>query len=507
MKLVLKTPRSLSFEFENDSPYYKNEYEIYVNDKFYSKDNRNVFTIFNLEPNTVYKVMADNEVCEVKTKEETICLNFNSFNPAKDGKKDDTFKLQTAILALPKGGTLYIDEGTYFITSMLLKSDMNLYISKNAKLIGDPDRNNYPVLPGLVKNDNNEISYGSFEGSEIDTFTSMFTLLDCDNVNIISEGEVDCNATSGDWYTNHNLIRIAARPFGMYFNRATNINVVGLYIHNTPAWNIHPYFSSHLKFINMRIENPNMPTTDGIDPDCSDDVLILGNTFNVGDDCIAIKSGTFDLAKKYKKPSKDIVVRNCLMNEGHGGVVFGSESSAGILNVTVSNCIFKGTDRGLRIKTRRGRGKVGVVDNTTFKNILMDGVKTPFVVNMFYNMGPKGGHEEYVWTLEKQEVTELTPYVGQFIFENIKCLNVKLAAGVFMGLPEEPIKGLTFKNVSFSYDLNATPDYPVMIEHKEKMVRKGLVCLNLDHLILDNVKFDGNLGEIVEGDVKVETKL
>ena len=120
-----------------------------------------------------------------------------------------------------------------------------------------------------------------------------------------------------------------------------------------------------------------MPTTDGLDPDCCEDCLIAGNTFNVGDDCIAIKSGTFELAKKYKKASSNIKIRNNFMEQGHGGVVFGSESSGGIDNVVVEQCIFKNTDRGLRIKTRRGRGRIGNIDSVVFNNILMDNVKTP----------------------------------------------------------------------------------------------------------------------------------
>lgn len=274
--------------------------------------------------------------------------------------------------------------------------------------------------------------------------------------------------------------------------------MAGFFIHNTACWNVHPYFSSELSFLDLRIENPaDMPTTDGLDPDCCDNVLILGVRFSVGDDCIAIKSGTIDFAKRYLKPCSNIMIRNCYMQRGHGGVVFGSESSGGINNVVVRQSIFKDTDRGLRIKTRRGRGRYGKIYDITFTDILMDNVLTPFVVNMFYNMGPKGGHEPYVWTLEKQKVDITTPYIENFSFSNIICNNVSLAAGVFLGLPEESIKSLTFKNVIFNYDLNAEAGYPVMIEHKELMQRVGLYLLNVDNLYLDNVTFNGNLGREV----------
>lgn len=499
MEIVFVSSRSITLELDNDSAYFSSEYEIFLNGAFYKKSNRNVETIYDLKPNTEYIVKVFDKEVSVRTKNETVCLHTNMFNPTKDGKTDDTLKIQAAIMACPKDGCLYIDAGLYLVTTLFLKSDMTIYIDKNAKIIGEYDRNKFPVLPGLIHGDE-ELNLGTWEGAEVDEFASIITGINVQNVNIIGEGEIDCRAELGDWYKNHREIRIACRPFGLFLNRSTNINVVGLFIHNTPAWNVHPYFSKKLKFINMRIENPvNMPTTDGLDPDCCDDVLILGNYFNVGDDCIAIKSGTIDLAKKYLQPCKNITIRNCFMEAGHGGVVFGSESSGGIENVVVTKCLFKNTDRGLRIKTRRGRGRYGIIDNIVFKNIVMDGVMTPFVINMFYNMGPAGGHEEYVWSKEKQPVDERTPYIGKFDFEDMKCNNVKLAASVFLGLPEEPIKEVKFKNVTFNYDLNAQPDYPVMIEHKEKMVRCGIYCENVDSLILENVKFNGQIGEEVIG--------
>lgn len=498
MKVISVTARTISIELDSDSAYFKgNEYKIFINEKFHSQDNRNVFTLYDLEPNTEYKITVDKTEITVRTKTETLCVPFSRFNPAKDGLTNDTLKLQAAIMACPDGGTVYVEKGDYLITSIFLKSNIMLYLEKGARLLGDVVRENFPVLPGIIRNEDTgyEANYGSWEGATVDEFATIITGLNVQNIVIAGEGEINCQAELGDWYVNHHEIRIACRPYGMYFNRCSNVEVIGIYIHNTPAWNVHPYYSNDLKFINMRIENPvAMPTTDGLDPDCCDNVLICGVYFNVGDDCIAIKSGTIDFARKYKKPCSNIVVRNCFMNAGHGGVVFGSESSGGIENVLVTQCYFKNTDRGLRIKTRRGRGRIGIIDKVKFTNIVMDGVATPFVVNMFYNMGPAGGHEEYVWTKEKLPVDERTPYIGSFEFSNMRCENVSLAAAVFLGLPEEPIKEITFRNVSFTYNSNAQPDYPVMIEHKEKMCRKGIYCENVLKLNLDNVSFDGQDG-------------
>ena len=258
---------------------------------------------------------------EFETLKETVALNIKDFNAIGDGISDDTVKIQAAIACCPKNGTVYIPKGTYLISCIFLKSDMMLYFESGAKIITKHERNDYPILPGEVDNFN----FGTWEGSMVSNFASSITAINVSNLVIAGDAEIDENAHLGDWYINHRVKRIAWRGYGMYFKDCNNVSVIGIYIHNTPSWNIHPFFSNNLKFLNMRIENnPNMPTTDGLDPDCCNEILIAGCKFNVGDDCIAIKSGTLDLAKKFRCPSSNIIIRNNLMEKGHGGVVFGS---------------------------------------------------------------------------------------------------------------------------------------------------------------------------------------
>jgi polygalacturonase len=185
------------------------------------------------------------------------------------------------------------------------------------------------------------------------------------------------------------------------------------------------------------------------------------------------------------------------MCEGHGGVVFGSEQSGGIENVTVSKCLFDGTDRGLRIKTRRGRGRIGVTDNIVFENILMTKVKVPFVVNMYYNMGDETGHTEYVYTTEKLPVDDRTPLIGKFKFKNMVCKGVGFSAGAFYGLPEAPIGGVTFENVSFDYDKDSEAGYPDMKEINEKVKNQGLYFQFVEDVCLKNVKINSPDGDEV----------
>ena len=124
---------------------------------------------------------------------------------------------------------------------------------------------------------------------------------------------------------------------------------------------------------------------------------------------------------------------------GHGAVVLGSEISGGIKNISVTQCYFESTDRGLRIKTRRGRGKDSIIDEILFENIYMNNVLAPLTVNMFY-FCDWDGKTEYVWSKEPLKLDERTPYIGRFKFKDIVCDNVHSAAGYFYGLPEQTIK-------------------------------------------------------------------
>ena len=178
-------------------------------------------------------------------------------------------------------------------------------------------------------------------------------------------------------------------------------------------------------------------------------------------------------------------------------MVLGSELSGGIENVHVTRCLFEGTDRGLRIKTRRGRGRIGITDNIVFEDIRMDGVKAPFVVNMYYNMGDTTGHTEYVYTTEKLPVDDRTPYIGEFTFKNMKCTDVAYCAGAFYGLPEAPIAGVTFQDVSFSFDRSAEAGFPDMKEINRKVKNEGLYFQFVQSVRLKNVTIEQPEGEAV----------
>lgn len=488
---------SVTFEHCNNDVVKTNAYKVYLNDELVLEDDNNIFSLYNLVPNTEYKIKVVNatESCEktFKTEEEFVYLNVKRFGAKGDGTSLDTNAIQAAILACPDHGRVFIPKGTYLSGPIFLRSNITIEFEEGARLLGSADKSIYPVLPGVTytADEKDEYNLGSWEGNPLNIYASIVTGVNVENIKIIGKGIVDGGASKENWWKNPKGYKGVFRPRGLFLNHCKNVEIQGMTFTNTPSWNLHPYFSDNLRFIDMKLINPkDSPNTDGCDPESCKNVDILGVFFSVGDDCIAIKSGKIYMGRKHKKPSENFNIRNCSMNFGHGSIVLGSEMSGGIKDITVSQCLFNKTDRGLRIKTRRGRGKDAVIDGITFENIKMVDVLTPLVVNMFYFCDPDG-HTEYVYSKEKLPVDERTPYLGKFHFKDIDCDNVNVAAGTFYGLPEAPIASIDIENVSFKYAENPVEGRPAMMEFMEPMKGKGLIFSNVGKVKLKNVNFIG----------------
>lgn len=315
------------------------------------------------------------------------------------------------------------------------------------------------------------------------------------NVVIYGKGVIDGCADHENWWKNPKIKRIAWRPRQIFMNHCENMVVQGIRVTNSPSWNIHPYFSKNLKFIDLEILNPkDSPNTDGLDPESCENVEIIGVYFSLGDDCIAIKSGKIYMGSKYKAPSKNLMIRQCCMRDGHGSITIGSEMAAGVLDLTVKDCLFIDTDRGLRIKTRRGRGEDAIVDNILFENIQMDQVMTPFVINSFYYCDPDG-LTEYVRTKQPLPVDERTPNIKKLAFRNISCKNCHVAAAFLYGLPEQKIERVEMKNITVSYAEKTMSGVPAMMEGSIPCTKQGIYANNITSLEIENVKIEGCEGE------------
>lgn len=498
MKLLFVSATSACMELSGNTCFYaEKEYEVILNgEKQKDKRRENVFSLFDLKPNSEYTVVVGKESVSFRTLAETVCINVRARGAVGDGETDDTGILQGCIDDCPDGGRIYVPKGVYRVLPLRLKSNITLELAKDATLLGETAVKKYPIRPAyIIDDEGNERLYSAFEGEAVRAYESLIHGDWIENVNIIGQGTIDGNGYNSTWWTEEWKKSEQARPRLVYLNQCKNIRFHGITGQNSASWTFHPIFSENIDFLDLTINSPELgPNTDGMDPEGCDGVRIIGCRFSTGDDCIAIKSGKRELAEAYNRPAIRHVIRNCYMHYGHGAVVLGSEIGAGVRELSVSQCYFHNTERGVRIKTRRGRGKLCVLDELTFENIKMDGVQTPFVINMFYNCGV-GGNDEYVWSRELCAVDDNTPYIGSIAFKNIDCVNTECIAGFFDGLPERPIKSVKLENVRVHFSENAQETFPASQTQRKYFCRAGLYFDNVDNVDLNNVNLENVVGE------------
>ena len=506
MEILCVTSRSCSVLLDPEGLYEAREkHELFLDGERLGEEYRSVTSLFDLEPDTDYILESrteqdERETLTFRTKRETCTLNVRNFDAKGDGETEDTAMLQAAILCCPEGGRVLIPAGQYVTGPLFLKSHMTLEISDGAVLKLLTDRNRFPVLPGEAPADNanGEVLLGLFEGCATDGFAAALNGIDLTDVAVIGEGAIDGRAQDSDWWKRPKEIRIASRGNLLYTQRCKGMLIQGLTFMNSPSWNLHPAYSEDLDFIDIRIRAPwDSPNTDGFDPESCRNVRLLGAEISVGDDCIAIKSGKIDLGRKYKRACENLEIGWCALLDGHGGVTVGSEMAGGVKQVYTHHCYMKGNDRALRIKTRRDRGRDGVVDGIRFEDIRMDGVKMPLVVNSFY-FCDKDGKTERVQSREKLPVDETTPEIGKVIFERVAASGCKACAAYAMGLPEKPMEHLILRDCRFDFDPEAKPMIPAMALGVEECCRRGIIARFIRRLTLDHVRMDGIQGERLE---------
>ena len=372
-KLLFVSSTTACFELENKNPYYSPEkYRVTLNGEAVGEEREeNVFSLFNLLPDTEYTVgtTADAFTFKFRTCKESGTVNVKELGAKGDGVSDDTYYIQMAIDSCPKGGRVIIPQGSYYTRPITLKSDITVEILKGGKLLGDIVEEHYPYVPAKIEHeDGTEEILATWEGNPYPCHQSFISAYRQENVKIVGEGTINGNADKSTWWATPKG-RAVARPRLVTLNKCKNVAFHGVTCKNSAAWNLHPFFSENLGFYDIRVQNPYTgPNTDGLDPESCNKVEIIGCVFSVGDDCVAIKSGKLYMGAKYKTPANYHTIRNNLFQNGHGAIVLGSEISGGVKNLTVCQCVFKHTDRGLRIKSRRGRGKDSVIDGVVFEN-------------------------------------------------------------------------------------------------------------------------------------------
>lgn len=401
----------------------------------------------------------------------SIC-NVLAYGASADGKKMDTQAIQAAIDACAQkgGGTVFLPAGKYLTGAIKLKSNIDLHLDSGATLLGSQDPGDYPVYPSPWPGGSREISsliYG-------DGLT---------NVSLTGRGTIDGQGQA--WWTRQWLMfpkrgapvpalseeerraevaKISnGRPRLMTLLNCRNVLIEGLTLINSAFWTVHPMFCDGVTITGLTILNPvPSPNTDGIDPESCRNVHISDCHIDVGDDCIAIKSGKDALGRQVGRPCENITITNLTTGRGHG-VSIGSEMSGGVRNVTITNCVFQGMDRGIRIKTQRGRG--GVVEGVTASNIVMQDVPEPFALTCFYSHGNPD---------EARPVDEGTPKFRDFHFAHITARGAR-SAGQITGLREMPISGVAFNDIRIEAE-------------------RGFTCQNARELAFHNVYIESGHG-------------
>jgi polygalacturonase len=293
---------------------------------------------------------------------------------------------------------------------------------------------------------------GTVQGLNEDVRQSLLWALDCRDIAVVGRGTID--GQGANWWKlraagadGPRRLRETLRPRMIELLRCTNVRLAGVTCRNSPSWTIHPLVCDNVVVDGITITNPpDSPNTDGINPEACSNVRIANCHIDVGDDCITIKSGTENQPFRSSRPCENITVTGCTMLHGHGGVVIGSEMAGGVRHVAIGNCVFDGTDRGIRIKTRRGRGSA--VEHVSVSNVVMRSVRSVVHVTMFYT-GTHLDPAPDAHRVAPEPAGPGTPRVRDIRLANLVAEDCQ-EVGYLAGLPEMPIEDVAMAHVRVS---------------------------------------------------------
>ena len=431
-----------------------------------------------------------------------------------DGHTDNTQAFASAMqrVAGQGGGHLIVPRGVWFTGPISFESNVDMHLEDGAVILFTGDYDAYPIVDTY------------FEGLKTKRCQSPLSADGKENVAITGFGTIDGNGdswrwikrsklTDGEWKKlcqqegsvtgeaqgfelwspNQSILenlqkcpmnvpewcqteedwqsaRDFLRPTLLDFRHCKNVLLEGVCFQNSPAWNLHPFMCENVIIRDVMVINPwNSQNGDGLDIEACKNVLVVNTKFDVGDDAICVKSGKNKDGRDLQTPCENVVVNNCAVYHGHGGFVVGSEMSSGVKNVSVKNCMFLGTDVGLRFKSARGRG--GVVENIHIDNVNMINIPTDCILfDLHYTglsasdamklkqeMAAKG----IVPERDMQPVSEETPQFKDIYINNVTCQGA-LRAFYFNGLPEMPVTNINISNTQvtadFGIELNESKD-------------------------------------------------
>jgi polygalacturonase len=397
-----------------------------------------------------------------------------------NGKTADTVAIQKAVdvCAADGGGRVVFPAGRYVSGPIFLKSRVRIEVESGAVIEGSTNFSEYPVIDGR------------WEGIERKVYASLFTGKNLHQVSITGRG---CLQGRGEnwWAANLKTLELRKqhgltarepenpldaplrwpRPRLINLYHCTNVLIRDLTLSNSPSWNIHPVYCENVTLDNLTImAPPGSANTDAVDADSCRNVRISNCHFDVGDDCIVIKSGYNADGRRVGIPCENILVSNCTFAHGHGGVVIGSEMSGSVRNVSVMNCVFDGTQRGLRVKTSLGRG--GVIENFRASNLIMrDIAEAAFSITAAYDRDAGQNRE--------RPAPETIPVIRNIQWSDVTIATANQVADL-SGLPESALQGVTLRHIQVT------------------SARRGIRCSNAKGIVLEDIQFQIASGPAVE---------
>src|SRR5450759_1569549 len=410
-------------------------------------------------------------------------LGITTFGAVADGTTKCTLAIHAAIVACNAagGGHVVVPAGTFLTGAIHLLSDVDLHLDKGATLAFSQDPADY--LP---------VVYTRWQGIEMMNYSPLIYALDQENIGVTGEGTLDGQADNSHWWpwkgstqfgwqtgmpnqsADDKLSQKLAddggpvsdrmfgadhylRPNSIQPYRGRNGVISGVTILRSPMWEIHPVLSHNVTVQGVTV-NSHGPNNDGCDPECCRDVVIVGCTFDTGDDCIAIKAGKNADGRRVNVPSEDIVIRDCTFADGHGGVTIGSEMTGGVRNIFAEDLQMSSPnlDIALRLKTNSLRG--GFIENIHLRNPPVGQVsEQAFLIDFSYGEGPGCGFD---------------PHVAHITVRNVAVGSAKQAFRL-VGYPTDHIQDITLTNCTFA---NVRADCDVQY---------------VDDLVLRKVRVDG----------------
>ncbi len=339
-------------------------------------------------------------------------FRITDYGAVRGGTNDASPALARALAACTQagGGRVTVPAGEFLTGPIHLPSNVELHLETNATLKFKTDPDAY--LPAV---------FTRFEGIECYNYSPLIYAYQQTNVAVTGAGTLDGQATEATWLAwkgrkgnvagtqtaarkrldalNNDQVPVDQRRFGngdflrpnfIQFHQCRNVLVEGVHLRRSPMWEIHPLLCTNVTVRNVDILSHGA-NNDGCDPESCRDVLIEGCTFDTGDDCIAIKSGRNNDGRRVGVPSANLIIRHCVMRDGHAGTAIGSEISGSCTNVFVEDCEMSSPNLvcALRLKSNAVRG--GLESNIFMRHVHVGRVADSVLqINFLYEEGTNG---------------------------------------------------------------------------------------------------------------------